>query len=200
MNKLMADAQNWDNGFSEIPLEPGEVVAFETGGVLSNGDLIPMDQSSRGRLFGRIGAPARYFETHSARFQAALNEHAARGDFGRRPTLVVREGRLATIIRGELLSLPNAVVLRAVEEELGKESESLIVARIGSDLERLDVDLISPSKEIAVRPGDIVRSGLHIVHERFGNQATVVEAFIYRLVCRNGGCSPRRRGMRGSGL
>jgi hypothetical protein len=99
MSQLIGNAQNRDNRFSEIALGPDEV-AFETDGVLANGDLIPMDQSSRGRLFGKIGAPARYFETHSARFQvAALNEHAARGDFGRRPTLVVREGLEAFIYR-----------------------------------------------------------------------------------------------------
>jgi hypothetical protein len=77
-------------------------------------------------------------------------------------------------------------VLRAAEETLGTEGESLFVARIGHDSEGVDVDLVSPSKAIAVRRGDIVQSGLHIVHHPFGSHATLIEAFIYRLVCGNG--------------
>ena len=69
---------------------------------------------------------------------------------------------------------------------MGTEGEGLSVARIGLNDECVDVDLISPSRAITVRRGDIVQSGLHIIHHRFGDQATLIEAFIYRLVCSNG--------------
>lgn len=175
-----------DAAISQIPLDAQEL-QFGPEGVVVMGRLIPTDQIMRNRLFLKIGAPAGYLETHSSTFQAeALSIHASRGDFGQRPTLVLRDGELMTIIKGELYALPNADTIRAVEEELGDEGKSLIVTRLENTNERLDVELVSPSKEVSVRPGDVVRSGLHITHERFGNQATQVEAFVYRLVCSNG--------------
>jgi hypothetical protein len=146
-----------------------------------------MDQELRIRLLDKANAPARYFEKHNPSFQAAaLAEHASRGDFGRRPALVMRGSELITIKRGDLRSLPNADAIKAVAEGLENESEGLTVARIGRNAAQLDVELVSPSKAITVRTGDIVQSGLHIVHERFGDQATLIEAFVYRLICSNG--------------
>lgn len=186
LNALAKTSASWDAAFSDIRLNAQEL-EFDPAGVLYGGQLIRMDQAGRTRLFNKIGAPGHYLEKHDPRFQAvALAEHAARGDFGDKPTLVLRDGELVTIVRGELSSLSNAAVLRAVEEGLGTESETLSVAQIGPDPERLDVELVSPSKSATVRPGDIVQSGLHITHERFGRQATLIEAFIFRLVCSNG--------------
>lgn len=175
-----------DAALSWIPMNAREL-RFDSEGIVHRGRLFGTDQISRNRLYDKIGAPGRYLETHSPSFQAAaLTVHANRGDFGQEPTLILRDGKLVTIVRGELFSLPNADVIRSVNEELGDEGKSLIVTRIGNTEERLDVELVSPSKEISVRPGDIVRSGLHIAHERFGSQGTQIEAFVYRLVCRNG--------------
>jgi hypothetical protein len=179
-------ATAWDGGFSEVPITADQL-EFHPEGVLHAGRIIPMRQDNRTRLFGKIPAPGSYLEKRTPEFQAsALAEHAARGDFGSRPTLILSNGELVTIVRGELLSLSNADTIKAVQEGLGDYQDRLTVAKIGGDPETLDVELISPSKAITVRPGDVVQSGLHIVHHRFGNQATVVEAFIYRLICRNG--------------
>lgn len=186
VDELVAASAGWDAEFSEIRLNPHDL-RFQPDGILYSGEVIRMDQSARTRAFNRIGAPSSYFEAHSPELQAAaLGEHAALGDFGSRPTLVLRNGQLVTIAKGELLSLSDADTISAVREALGDESSRLVLAKIGRDSERLDVELVSPSKAITVRPGDIVQSGLHIVHYRFGNQATLIEAFIHRLICSNG--------------
>jgi hypothetical protein len=186
VNELVSASAEWDAEFSEIRLNPDDL-HFQANGVRYGGEFVPMAQADRTLLLDKIGAPGRYFEKHTPELQAAaLAEHATRGDFGRRPTLVLSNGELVTIAKGELLSLPNADTIRAVQDALGTEGETLMVAQIGRNSERLDVELVSPSRAITVRPGDVVQSGLHIVHYRFGNQATVIEAFIHRLICSNG--------------
>lgn len=186
VNELFDAAAGWDAEFSEIRLNPADL-HFQPDGILYRGEVIRLDQPARTQAFKRIGAPGWYLEKLSPEFQAAaLAEHAAHGDFGRRPMLVLRNGELVVIARGELFSPSNADTIRAVQDALGTEGETLTVAQIDRNPERLDVELVSPSKAITVRPGDVVESGLHIVHHRFGNQATVIEAFIYRLICRNG--------------
>jgi hypothetical protein len=186
LSGLVNESEGWDSEFSEVPTTDDRL-EFLPNGVMHKGQLIPIDQLCRRRLLDKFNAPWRYFEKHSPRFQAAaLAEHATRGDFGRKPTLVLRGGELVTIVRGDLFTLPNADVIRAVGEALGDEGEELSATRIGGDSENLDLELVSPSKAVEVRPGDIVQSGLHVVHHRFGNHATVIEAFIYRLICSNG--------------
>jgi hypothetical protein len=184
--EVAAAAATWDAEYAEIPTNAGEL-HFDATGVMNRGQLIPMDDMARTRLFRRIRAPEGYFAKHSAKFQAvALSEHAARGDFGSSPNLILRDGALITIVRGDLLSLPNAGVIRAVAEGLETESEGLSVAEIDCNIDRLDLKLVSSTRAIAVRAGDVVQSGLHIVHHRFGEHATLIEAFILRMVCGNG--------------
>lgn len=179
-------AAEWDAEFSEVSLATGELF-FEPHRVAHGGKTYVLDQSSRTALFDRIGAPGGYWAKHTPEFQArGLSEHAAIGDFGNSPKLVLRGDKVFTVIRGDLSDLAIRDVFRATQEGLGVEGESLFVARIGRSGSRIDVDLVSPSKAMAVRRGDVVQSGLHIVHERFGTTATVIEAFVYRLVCANG--------------
>lgn len=184
--ELLSEAAEWDAALTTTRLNPRES-EFDADGIRSKGELFRMGQMARTGLFAKIGAPGTYWERHTPQFQAAaLSEHLNKGDFGSAPMLVLRQGEVVTTARGELFTLPIHDVFKATEEALGQESESLSVARIGRDAERVDVELVSPSKAVAVRPGDIVQSGLHIVHHRFGSQATLIEAFIYRLVCSNG--------------
>jgi hypothetical protein len=157
-----------------------------------------LEQEQRTALLNKVRAPGDYLAKLSPELQAAaLSEHALRGDFGKTPVLIMRNGTFETIVRGELQRLPIVDVIRSVQEGLGNESDGLFVTRISGYPERLDVELVSPSKEIAIRPGDIVQSGLHIAHEPFGNQATQIESFVYRLVCTNG---LTRRFCRGEGI
>jgi Domain of unknown function (DUF932) len=186
LNDLVSSAALWDAEFSELALE-GDGLEFDPNGVVHKGTLIPIDKASRTQLFNKFGAPGDYLERHSPELQAAiLTELAALGKFGQHPTLVMQHGNFLTIAKGELRYLAIGDVIRAVQEGLGNESDGLLVTRISGYPEKIDVELASPNKEIAVRPGDIVQAGLRIVHERFGNKATLIESFIYRLVCTNG--------------
>lgn len=179
-------AEKWDSTFAEIRSDI-ETLAFEEGAVINGGRSFQMNQTDRTRLFNTIGAPGKYLERHSLSFQAeALTEHVSRGDFGRCPIVVLQNDQAVTILRERLLRLPNASILRAVQDELGDEGEGLEITNIVCDFDRLDVELVSPSKAIAVRAGDVVQSGLHISHQRFGRGATAIEGFMYRLVCSNG--------------
>src|SRR5581483_10511499 len=124
---------------------------------------------------------------HSRTLQAAtLTEHADQGDFGPKPKLIMRDGKFVTVVDGRLAALPNSAVLWAVDQGLGKESQGLSVARIGGDVEHFDLELVSEAKQALIRRGDVVQAGLHISHQRFGGQATFIEAFVLRLVCSNG--------------
>jgi len=186
MDALIERTTTQDAVFTEIPLEHDEL-RFDPEGIRYNGDLIRTDRAARALLFEKVGAPGRYLTKLSPALQAAaLNEHAAGGDFGSRPTLVMDRQEFVTIIRGEVWALPNSAVIRAVGDAVEGQHDGLFVSRIRNDIERLDVEPVSPSRQIAVRPGDIVQSGLHIVHERFGVNATIVEGFMLRLVCTNG--------------
>jgi len=189
MPALIVESEDWDTEVLEIPMDADQLHFNVDGIPQPNGELIRMDQASRTRLFNKLGAPAGYLKEHSSQFQttALAEDVVRRADcFGPKPTLVVRNGELVTIARGDLFALSNAAMLRAVADALGNDVDALSVARIERDVEGLDVELISPVKAIEVRPGDVVQSGLHIVHERFGSQATLIEMFIHRLVCSNG--------------
>jgi hypothetical protein len=186
LNELVTRSTEWDAQFSSIALPPDEL-RFDTAGLRYSGQVVGLNEADRSRLFNNVNAPSHYLEKLSPVLQsAALSEHALRGDFGKMPVLVTRNGAFETIVRGELQRLAIVDVIRSVQEALGNESDRLFVTRISGYPEGLDVDLVSASKEIAVRPGDIVQSGLHIAHEPFGNQATQIESFVYRLVCTNG--------------
>ena len=187
LRELVSAAEASDATLSEVPISRLSDVSFPPEGLAYQGRLIRLDQGKRDRLFRVVEAPTGYLGKHTPEFQGVvLTEHARRGHFGARPSLVLRGDELVAWDRGELFGLPNAAILRGIEEVVGRESETLSVAGIRSSADSLDVELTSASKAIAVRPGDIVQSGLHVRHERFGGQATLIEAFIYRLVCRNG--------------
>jgi len=196
--ELIADADVQDAQTQEIPVADTRDLDFTSEGVVYRDRLVPADERCRERLFKKLEAPATYLLGHSPEFQAgALAQHVGRGDFGATPTLILAKDRLLTISRGDLINLKIGETLRAVEEALGPSAETLSVARIGGDAGRLDVDLVSSDKAVTVRAGDILQSGLHIVHDRFGSQATLVETYVLRLVCSNG---MTRRECAGNGL
>ncbi len=198
LKDLVGSVADRDAEFEELSV-PSENLAFREDVLACNGREFRMDQHSRDNLFEGVNAPASYWQKHSAGFQAlALSEHAGRGDFTDRPMLVIRKGALVTLVRNRLLRLPNAAVLGAVLEALGREGESLSVAKLEHESERLEVELVSPSKTVDVRVGDIVMGGIHIIHGWHSDQPTLIQSFVYRLTCRNG--MTRRECGSGNGL
>ncbi len=183
---LIAATREWESEISEIPVGPA-TLRFSARGVEHGTRFFGLDEPSRSRLFNKVGAPIGYLMKHAPAFQAAtLAEHANRGDFGLAAKLVVRNDQIITLLKDDLLALSNASVLTAVKDALGRDVDELLIRKIDLDYDHLELILVSPSKAITVRPGDVVQSGLRITHHRFGGPATLIEAFIYRLVCSNG--------------
>jgi hypothetical protein len=166
---------------------PAKELVFREDSLACGGREFGLGQNTRDELFGNLHAPVSYWRKHSPRFQGlALLEHAKRGDLGDRPTLVVRQGILITILGSQLMRLPNATVLTAAQEALGREGESLSVARLDMRAGLMEVELVSPLKTIDVRVGDYVMGGIHIRHGWHSNQPTQVQSFVLRLECKNG--------------
>ena len=186
LRDLITETKAQDDGYRRIALDLANL-QFVSDGLMLRDELVPLDQVAQNRLFHKVGAPVHYFEKCSRKLQAeALSEHAQRGHFGLKPKLVIRGKEVITIADSSFAALTNAAVLWAVQQGLGYESENLFTAKISYDNERLDLELVSRSKQMLIRPGDIVQAGLHIVHHRFGGPATLIEAFVLRLICSNG--------------
>jgi hypothetical protein len=184
--ELVTGCQQVDRQYSEVTLDCSQLIVNAEGLLYPGGDL-RLDQCARGRIFEKVGAPPWYWQKHTPTFQAyAITEHLTRGDVGHRPKLIVRNGRFVAIASGKLISLGFGEVLSSIREALGREAEQLIVTKIEHMEDRLEVELVSTSKAISVRAGDIVQAGLHIVHAPYGNDATVIATFNHRLVCSNG--------------
>jgi Domain of unknown function (DUF932) len=185
LTELAAQSAAKDAEFSTVRHDSDELVFTPKG--VESGELLTIDDAARARIYAQAGAPARYLAGRSPELQAqVLTEHARSGDFGRRPQIVMRSGSVFTITGTPLLNLPKHQILNAVRDELGTEGKRLFVAQIEDTPDRLNVELVTADRSIAVRLGDVVQAGLHIVHAPFGKSATVVEAFVYRLVCSNG--------------
>ena len=183
---LIAAVREWESEISQIAVCPRDLRFFSRG--VTHGErFFGLDEPARNRLFRKVGAPIGYLTEHTSAFQAAaLAEHANRGDFGLTAKLVVRNDQIITSLKDNLLALSNASVLTAVTDALGRDVDNLLIRKFDVDYDHLEVVLVSPSKAITVRAGDVVQSGLRITHHRFGGPATLVEAFVYRLVCSNG--------------
>ncbi len=186
LSGLLASLKRLDEQFSVFRIDPTGM-HFIPGGIIYQERYFPMDEAARDRVFSGVGSSA-YLRTHRFAFQAAiLNEHAILGHFGFEGDLVVRNDQIVSLLKNNhLLALEYAAVLSAVIRGLGREADNLIIHRVEIDDFHFEVVLISPSKAIEVKRGDVVQSGIRIVHHRFGGPATLVEAFIYRLVCTNG--------------
>jgi len=187
INDLMAIADRWDREFSVTERTPPEQIEVSEDALTFGANRVPMDQSGRERLFARAGAPVAYMKNRSINIQMLdLAEHFQQGAFGASPRIVLRNRELFTVLPGTLVELNHAELLAAVAEPLGKDADSLSVSRIDRADGRLELELTSPVKAVEIRRGDVVEAGLHIVHSRFSDEATKVQAFIYRLVCENG--------------
>jgi hypothetical protein len=197
--ELRAKATALDAEFSETETSPVE--QFEVSGeeLIFDGNSFPMDQSARNRLLERVGAPVGYLRSRSIGLQVdALREHLQKEDFGRAPKLVIRRGELFTISHGELIELSHSEVLAAIGDSLGPDASGLSVSRIEEADGQLELELVGTAKSLEIRQGDVVKAGLHVSHSRYGEQATQIQSFIYRLVCSNG--MTRRECVSGEGI
>jgi hypothetical protein len=186
LTDLVDDARIWDARLTEEHARPSDL-AFTPNGLTVAGQQMVVSCSAWKKLLKKAGAPVGYFGKRTPSLRAAaLQEHLRGGVFGSKPRLVFRDGELATIARGELVDLTFGDVLKATLDVCEGRDERLFVTRIGRSEERLSLELISSSAIVDVRPGDVVKAGIEIIHERYGVTATQIQSFIYRLVCSNG--------------
>ena len=184
---VIARTRRWDAEFSELDPVPLDRIDVTEDALIFGKDSLPMNQEARDRLLGKAGAPVAYLKERSIDVQIiALRDHLRQEDFGPAPRPVLRDGQLFTLRSDSLVELPHYDVLSAVAEALGTDIDTLNPSRIDYADGRLELDLVSPSKAIEVRRGDVVTAGLRIEHGRYGDQATQLHAFVYRLICENG--------------
>jgi hypothetical protein len=175
-----------DQTFEEITVPP-DAVEFVGDEVRVNDRSWYRNQDALKRTYRNINAPGEFLCGLNPKIQGAvLAEAFGRGDCGETITITVRGGELYTICRGDLTRLTKSEVLAAVIRTLGEHAKSLSPTKIGMAGDLLDLELTTPRKSIDVRRGDAVQGGLHISHSVYGEQATVVETFSFRLVCLNG--------------
>jgi hypothetical protein len=184
---LTARATALDEEFSETESAPVEHFEISGDELTFDGNSFPMHQDARNRLLGKAGAPVGYLSSRSIDLQVdALREHLQQRDFGRAPKLVIRRGELFTISPGELTELTHSEVLAAIGDSLGQDAGGLSVSKIEHADGQLELELVSTTKSLEIRQGDVVKAGLHVLHSRYGDQATQIQTFTYRLVCSNG--------------
>jgi hypothetical protein len=146
-----------------------------------------MDQGAWNRLFAKAGAPVTYLAERSIDLRiVALREHLAQGDLGTSPRPILLNGHLFTLHSGNLVELTHAELLGAITDALGNHADRLVVSRTHQADGRVELELVSSEKALEIRPGDVVTAGLHIEHSRYGEQATQIQTFVYRLICANG--------------
>jgi hypothetical protein len=150
------------------------------------------DEGAR-RICKWIGAPVDYVvalksDLRARIFQSHLDERRFKDTKLNDSTscIVSREGRFIDLGRSDLLTLDHATVLQSVIEGVGPDSRSLEVQGLQMDDETLTLEVVSPQLVEEVRPGDIMRAGLHVAYSQLDGEATQVLAYVHRLVCENG--------------
>ena len=187
LHQLLTDMPRRDAEFAVTERIPVERLVVTETGLTFDKNSFALDQSGRNRLLAKAKAPVAYMSERRTNVQMlALREHLSQGAYGKTPQVVTRNGQVFTILPGKLIDLGDSEVLGAATESLGKDADNLVVSKIDRADGRLELELVSPVKALEIRRGDVVQAGLHISHTRFGDQATQIQAFIYRLVCENG--------------
>jgi hypothetical protein len=185
--ELLSQSTGWDDEFRELAGVSVEHVEVTPKTLIVGENSVLFGENARHRLLERAGAPVSYLAKRSIDIQMlALREHISQQVFGGVVVPVIRGGKLFTLNSGHLTELTIFEVISAVADALGASAGDLTVSRITHADGRLEVDLASSAKSLAIRPGDLVKGGLHIEHSRYRGEATHIYAFVYRLVCANG--------------
>jgi hypothetical protein len=157
------------------------------------------------RLCKRLQAPAEYLATFKPDLRArVLQDHLAEGRFAasrvtdKTSCVVSRDGDFLDLGRSDLFTLDGSAVVQALREGVGDDAAVLEVQNLHMDDETISLDVVSPRIAEEVRPGDILRAGVHVAHSHLDGYATEVMAYVHRLMCLNGlvqrQCLGKKRG------
>lgn len=145
------------------------------------------------RLCKWFRAPADYLASLKPQTRArVLQDHFAEGRHGHARLndgasyVLSRDGTFLDLGRSDLLTLDNATVVEAVREGIGEHATELEVQNLSVDDESFTLEIVSSRIADEVRPGDVLRGGVHVTHSQLEGEATQVLAYVNRLVCSNG--------------
>jgi hypothetical protein len=139
------------------------------------------------RLCKRVSAPPAYLLDLDSEVRAKLLQyHLDRGDLHSDSVVIIsRDDECLGFARPDLCRLTGPEVLQAVLD--GLSVPEITVNRLQlCDNHLLQLELVSQGANTEVAPGDVLLAGLKVTHSLIGDQATWVESFILRLVCKNG--------------
>jgi hypothetical protein len=88
--------------------------------------------------------------------------------------------------RSDLFTLDHVAVVTAICEAVGGNGSDLEVRNLCLNDHSMTLDLVSPQLAEEVRPGDVLRGGLHVAHSEYYGQATQIMGYVLRLLCING--------------
>jgi Domain of unknown function (DUF932) len=183
---LMKSTLEDDATFEEIVV-PVTALNFDGDQIRVEGRSLNFGVEARKRTYKAITAPAEYLGGLSPQTQSVvLSDILRRGDWGKQVNVAVQRNEVYTLCRGNLIRLRKHEVIAAAIDALGENGQTLTPTRIGTEGDVLDIEFATPRKSVDVQRGDTVQAGFHIFHSIFGEQATVVEMFTFRLVCTNG--------------
>jgi hypothetical protein len=145
------------------------------------------------RLCRHVRAPVDYLARLPAELRAPLLQHhlqespcADQNLTNGHCLIISRADAFVNFGRSDLYTLNSPAVLQAVREGIGDQARTLEVQNLHIHDETFAIDLVSPVMTEEVRPGDIIRGGVHVEHSPVSGQATVVMGYVVRLLCSNG--------------
>jgi len=172
---------------------PASQIRVEPGRVLAGDREFALTREGERRLCKRFQAPPDYLAGLRTTLRARiLQEHFAEGRHNRSritdkaSCVLSRGGEFLDLSRSDLFTLDNASVVQGLRDGVGTAAASLEVQNLHLDDESFCLDIVSPQMAEEVRPGDILRGGVHVEHSQLDGTATQVMAFVVRLVCANG--------------
>lgn len=192
LDDVERELRAYEAQFQQDPF-PATEIRIKGDRLFAGARELSLDENGKKRLCQRLGAPTVYLERlgNALRTQI-LQYHLNAGLFADQRlhagnSQIVRRGDVfADLNRDDLYVLGCADVFQALKDGVGDDGSDLYVQSLIITDERIEIDLLSPRRSHEVRVGDVVRGGIHLEHSLFGEQATLVETHIQRLVCRNG--------------
>lgn len=145
------------------------------------------------RLCQSVSAPFAYVKKlppalSSGLLQYHLDRRHYRKDTGasQNVAIISRDGRFLTFGRSDLQNLTSSEVLSTAIDAIDEPHTGLAVSSLSFTDASVAIEVVSRRLATEVRPGDVICGGLRIVHDYLGFQATLIQSFVYRLVCKNG--------------
>ena len=170
---------------SSLRVEGDRIIAGEQEFRLTEPGLVSM--------CGEINAPPRYINSLNADLRSLNLEYGLktagqrkRGLRDQNSLILVRDGEFRGLGRSDLHTLPGAEVISAVQDGLGSGLDGFRVENFTLCEESFALDVVSERMTAEVRAGDILQAGIHLEHALVGETATIVTAYVLRLVCKNG--------------